>query len=497
MTMVPLIELETQLLIDEQEWLNIHGLRAEAAGGTENENDRETRRRVESEFAYQKEIHDKIFAAEDLEEEIDGIGNDCRSGSTDVSRRMSKRRRWKEQLEQWKNDEIDILTSSSPNGSSDDADADVDVAEQGSSKQLSPKIVILRANLKALASRSDTVFAMASNRHLFHKVRRDNCNAGSHDDCDEDGEIPDSNAKLDSTATNVSLSLCEFPTESVESFLRVLLSSPSPLNGSDSATYIPPEHVIDCCRLAHYLQCQELLDFIVDDYLMAPDSIDNDNCRFLCKLADELSLPRLWEASVNHMLSSLDRFEDEGCNGNSNSSGSGGEIHLWEDLSPALKQEIQDLRGILRSSNRKQVYFSTYHEYLALLAEHHQYYRERLEDAKHGLAIRSEEETALCTELEGLLEETRLLYGGGGGFRNARLEEQIKYTRLRLEGLARGRQYAASKIEKQTRRVDMLKVLLVEQKKVFGGGGGSDCENRESGFEYATKWSYFIGIMAS
>mmetsp|Transcript_21015 Transcript_21015/g.58440 ORF Transcript_21015/g.58440 Transcript_21015/m.58440 type:complete len:463 (-) Transcript_21015:1173-2561(-) len=457
-------------LIDEEEWLNIHGLRAEA-NDTETENDRETRSRIESELAYQKEIHDKIFAAEDSEEEIEGVDGSNTNGKHDPNRRMRKRRRREEQLEKWKHDEINILTSSFMN--SNNESLDTDDTEEESGKQLFTKPVILRANLKELASRSDTVFTMASNRHLFRKPQK-----GSGGSDDDDVENHDSNATSDSK-TPFSLSLCDYSTESVESFLRTLLSSPSPIAGSDAATDIPPEHVIDCCRLAHYLQCQEFLDYIVDYFLMAPDSIDNENCRFLCKLANELSLPRLWEASVNHMLSSLDQFGGEE---SSMSNGSDREAHLWQDLSPALKREIQDLRGILRSSNRKQVYFSTYHEYLGLLAEQHQYYRERLEDAKQGLAIRLEEETVLRTELEGLVDERQSLCDGGSHpYRSARLDERIENTSRRLMGLDRGKEYVTSKIEKQTRRVDTLKALLVEQKKVFGGG--EESENRGLRFE--------------
>jgi len=498
-------------LIDEEEWFNLYGLRAEADKNSENENEREARRRFESEFAYQEEIHAKIFAAEDLEEQLEDDEDGDESGIF-KSRRRGKGRR----LEKWENDEIDILTSSFSSSTTSKStttihvSSDTSTAEEESSKEFIHEIVILRANLKALASRSDMIFTMAYNQHLYSNTKMGNWNDknSSTSSSHENGsEINDLDTQSHSK-TNLSLSLCDYPTESVKIFLRVLLSSPSPVANSDSPILdIPPEHVIDCCRLAHYLQCHELLDLIVDAYLMAPDSISSENCLFLCKLADNLSLPRLWEASVNHMLSSLDKFSEQGninndddnnnsnMNSNSNINSSHKEdAHLWRGLSPALKKEIQALRGILQSSNRKQVYFSTYHEYLGILGEQHEYYRERFENAKHGLAIRLEEENALRSELERLQQARLSLTGAGGGtrtvvrgefvsYRNRKmqLDRQIESTKFRLEGIARGKEYATSKIEKQAVKVDTLKALLVEQKKIFGGS--EECENCGPRFE--------------
>jgi len=453
-------------LIDEEEWFNLYGLRPaghDDETADENESDRETANNVALELSYQKKIHAKIFEEEDT------------TASETKQMRSSL-----QQLERWKEETIDIPTTRFPEEeATDDTTDTISLSVRGQTTT-----IVIRANLGELAARSDTVFAMASNQHLFGNSSNSiNANAN--------------NTSTTAKQSPLTLSLHEYSTESVKIFLEVLLSPSSPqttttttrtlssqtTGSSEPFTdiLIPPEHVIDCCRLAHYLQCQQLLDSIVDNYLMAPGSIDDTNCRFLCKLADELSLPGLWEASVNHMLSSLDKFDgtnnnnnsnnksDNNSNSNSNSNESEPKC-LWEDLSPALKTEIQALRGILRSSNRKKIYFSTYHEYLGLLAEQHQYYRERLEDAKQGLRVRSEDESNTRAELSALEAQK----ASNGWYGNSRLDKRIETTKRMLEGLSKGRNYAASKIERQERRVQTLKALWKEQKKVFGGGSQFD-----------------------
>lgn len=138
-------------------------------------------------------------------------------------------------------------------------------------------------------------------------------------------------------------------------------------------------------------------------------------------------------------------------------------------MGPELKKEIQALRGILKSSNRKQIYFSTYHEYLALLAEQHQYYKERLQDAKDSYTVRLNEEKKLIQELDSLQEERKSNWFGGG-YSNIRLDRKIACLEDRLKGLVKGKEYVKPKIDRQIRKVDTLKTLLEEQKKIFGGG---------------------------
>lgn len=174
------------------------------------------------------------------------------------------------------------------------------------------------------------------------------------------------------------------------------------------STPLPDEHVVDCCRLAHYLQCQTLLNDLVGNVLLP--SVDSDNCMSLCHLADQLGLPSLLEASLNHMQATVADVESE---------------PMWGELAPDLRHKIQTIQGILASSNRKYVYFSTFNEYLALLSEQYQYYAERLDEA-------------------------------------------VDQQRRNVPAGSPSWTYAQQKIDQQAERLRTLKFKLMEQKKVFG-----------------------------
>jgi len=452
-------------LIDEEEWFNLYGLREAAANQPPKAGDLETSDRISRELSYGKAVSDKIFAEEDTQ------NKQAREAAT------TKR---SEQLKKWNKETIDILTSVmdqettneslSPKKRNRDEEKMDKMEEDDDMKNNSTTTAIITTNLGKLAARSDTVFAIASNKYTFQQRSS------------EDEIITHKNATTNpsgNSSSYISLSLLDYSKESVQSFLEALLKD----DQQQHQHIIPPEHVIDCCRLAHYLQCPPLLESIVDEYLLT--SIDHENCRFLCKLADELSLPRLWEAAINHMLSSLDRFNSNNNNCTKTSQDSKNDnddtntsqtanSNLWDDFSPALKAEIQALRGILRSSHRQTVYFSTYHEYLGLLAEQHQYYRERLEDARYAQTVRMEEIHQHQQRLETLLEEQASNHRWLR--HNLRLDKTIQQTKDRLEGLHKGKEYADEKIQRQTHKVDTLKALWKEQKKVFGGGS---CESEE------------------
>lgn len=456
-------------LIDEEEWFSMHALRS--AGGSdneENESERMVRDMVDAERAYQNEVHARIFAEDDAKDnDENNCGSEGKSNDSfsSICANNKKRRR---QLDEWENDEVDILTSN--NGE-----------KEGDKNHNPSNIVVVRTNLKELASRSDTVFIMAANKHLYN-----NNNTKSS------GKNNNSNGINDN---RLSLSLCDYSTESVKILLRILLSSPSSFSSTATTTsststttttttststdlgddgigtfIIPPDHVIECCRLSHYLQCHQVMDAIVNDYLIP--SVDDNTCRFLCQFADELSLPNLWEMSVNHMLSSLDRFND---NYNDDHDGQHhqheNQNEIWDDMTPALKREIQALRTILKSSNRKRIYFSTYHEYLALLAEQLQYYKERLQDAVDSYTMRLTDERELKKEIKTLQDEREANWTFG--YRNnIRLDRKIANAECRLAGLTKAREYVKPKIDRQERKIDRLKILLEEQKVIFGGDDG-------------------------
>ena len=189
-------------------------------------------------------------------------------------------------------------------------------------------------------------------------------------------------------------------------------------------TQIPDDHLIDCCRLAHYLQCTPIVDEIVRSCLIP--SVDTANCLSLVQLADSLELTNLLEASLSHMMQSLTNLEEH---------------TVWDDFSPELKDRIGTIRMLLSESHPQhagsgtggsklsKLYFTSFQEYLAIFAEQVEYYRERLHDAK--------------TEQERYVEES-IRGSVGPGWR-----------------------YAQNKIDMHERRVNSLRQLLAQQKRLF------------------------------
>jgi hypothetical protein len=169
--------------------------------------------------------------------------------------------------------------------------------------------------------------------------------------------------------------------------------------------------------LAHYLQCTELLDCLVHKILIR--SVDSANCMSLAQLADQLHLPALLEASLNHMMRSLGCLEEH---------------EIWGDLTPELQERIRVIQQLLQSSvnqsrggQRQKLYFSSFTEYLAMFAEQVDYYLERLTEAK-------------------LQQDQK--------------QQEQRHTTPAWE-------YAQTKIDQQQERVRILKVVLAEQKKLF------------------------------
>lgn len=257
----------------------------------------------------------------------------------------------KKRLEDWKGETIDILTSG-------------DAA--------SP----MKVNLKLMASQSDTIFTMAQSRHHFE-------------------------------TSALSLSLEDFSREAVQAFLDMVRESDLPLEEST----ISDDHIVDACRLAHYLQCTELLEKLVK---LLIDAIDAENCMSLCQLADQLALPGLREASLNYILSSLSSIESH---------------EVWRELGSDLKDQIQGIQTILKSNNRRTLYFSNFTEYVAMFAEQVQYYKERLAEA--------------------------------------RVQQEMH------DPSSHGWAYTQQKIEQQTERVNTLKMMLDEHKRIFLKSSGS------------------------
>lgn len=228
----------------------------------------------------------------------------------------------------------------------------------------------ISVNLAMLASHSDTIFTMADSRVHF-----------------------------DNSALSVSFP--EYSSAAVKAFLEMLPETQLPVEDST----IPYDHIIDACRLAHYLQCTELLEKIVK-ILIA--EIDAANCLSLCQLADQLALPSLMEASLGYIMKSLTSLETH---------------EVWNELGSELQDQIQAIQAILKSKNRRNLFFSSFTEYVAVFSEQVQYYNERLAEARMQ-------------------------------------QEQHDPTSPAWA-------YTQDKINRQAERVETLNMMLAEQKRIF------------------------------
>lgn len=262
--------------------------------------------------------------------------------------------------------------------------------------------------LRHMAAACDTIFTMASSRRYM-----DNLTKGEKEQDYPNGE--QQQPPTPSSFSKVTLSLEEYSTSAVHEFITLALEQ-KPL------TDICDQHVVDCCHIAHYLQCARILDGTTEILMQ---HVDSDNCYALCQMSDQLQLPDLFERALFHMLKSLDNLEAQ---------------DAYDDFSPELKDRIAGIRTIFSShrvggnagddgddedgrpkSMKRPLYFTSLEEYIAIFAETVQYHRERLEEAK----------------------------------------EQNSQARQFSA-------YAQSKIDKQELRVLTLEAMLQEQKRLFG-----------------------------
>jgi hypothetical protein len=328
---------------DLDSWVERNGLQEPEYGIAESW--AEARARLRQESSYQDSVHQAIFGNEEDHKE---------------QKKIQRTRL----LEAWKNEMIVIATSSTP---------------------------IRQVPLHPLASASDTVFAMASSRHLFGPSENSN------------------NHQLQQQ--QLVLSLESFERDAVMAFVETVVGT-TPLH------LMNPDFMVACCQISHYLQCNSLLDDIVE---ILVDSIDTANCLSFCQLADALNLPRLFEQSLVHMMETLGELQEQD--------------QVWGDLSPELRERILTIKSAIQSSihtqDRGRIYFGSLTEYLAIFAENIQYHRERLAEAK---------------ERQGEL--------------------------IHISSSAAWRD-AQRKIDKHEQRVRTLEIVMAEQKKLFGGGSCS------------------------
>ncbi|KAG7367647.1 hypothetical protein IV203_030318 [Nitzschia inconspicua] len=397
-------------LIDQEEWINLHGITAEPRYGNQSESNQQLEReRIQQEREYQSTVHQTIFGVQDDDDD-------------DEQERIKNFRQWEHQQVM-----VELKVQQSNHSTNDEND------KFNSDENPNPTdTVILRVNLVTLARHSDVVYTLAVNRKWFPNT----CHQKQPQD---DGSLPSS--------APLQISLLEFSKDTVLLFLDILADTSDTTtttkhNNNSKFLYnidhhLSSDQVVDCCRLASFLQCISLLHQIVHDILVP--AVDSHNCMSLYQLADQLSLPKLLEASVNHMIQSLDstlqqqQSQQHSLKQSSNNTTTStdnendGNISWDEYLTTDLQAQIVTIQNILRSSNRKQMFFSTVTEYLAMLSEQYQYYHERLEEA---------------------------------------IEQQDQHPTGTV-----GWNYSQTKIELQQVKVERLRQFVDEQRRLLGGGG--------------------------
>lgn len=188
---------------------------------------------------------------------------------------------------------------------------------------------------------------------------------------------------------------------------------------------IPHDDWVPLCRVAHFLQCRSLVDELEQLFVQA---VDANNCLSLCQLAEDLQLLRLFEVSLNFMMRSLGDVQDN---------------DIYAELSPELRDRIETIQRLLESRHVKKVWFVNFTEYLAILAEQCDYYKERLRDAERS--------------------------------------QEMQLSRLRPT--SHGYHYAQEKIEQQRVRVQTLEQILQQHKQMFGRRSSWKRDSGSSGRE--------------
>jgi hypothetical protein len=450
-------------LEDLEEWVRRNGLEysEDLVGQGSVLNQQEAHARFDAFRHYETQVHERLFHDE-LQQE-DAI-----------------RRQKQAQLQVWKHNQVQIhvVVASSRSGSSSSATTSTRAT---AATDTTGTTTVHMVPLHQLAAHSDTVYAMATTPDKALSVASTSSSLiGNNDNHDMD-------EKEDETKKLLTLTLEQYSPLAVQTFLKVIeaiQSQPAAAaaaggGGGDDGegkqhdataqhwnrtvrriimSHIPDDHLVECCQMAHYLQCTCILQELVHACLIP--SVDTANCLSLVQLADQLELPDLMEASLSHMMASLTHLEQH---------------EIWDDLCPELQQRIGTIQTILEQQHQKQrqqqlhkrrridssgcsaapnnnhnnnssslqkpptakLYFTSFQEYLAIFAEQVEYYRERLHDAK------------VCQQGHLIEDENDNRRGGGGRSSPAWI-------------------YAQTKIDQHERRVQTLREVLAQQKQLFG-----------------------------
>lgn len=223
--------------------------------------------------------------------------------------------------------------------------------------------------------------------------------------CDYLAMILESKGNWNSTIDqngNVIINLKDYPIEAVQLFADMLRIEGNKTIGAT----VPGDILVDCCRIAHFLCAESILNAIHDELLLC---VDNTSCLVLCRLGEELGLSRLFEASLSRMMDSLDTES------------------IYDDLTPELCDRILQIKGAINTSlhSGNRLFFGSLQEYLSIFAERVEYFKERLFEAREQFALAEREMSLPC-----------------------RIDTQMK-------------------ISKQEKRLATLQVALKEQRKVF------------------------------
>ena len=263
------------------------------------------------------------------------------------------------------------------------------------------------------------------------------------------------------------ISLVEFDSRAVVSFMNVLVLLHDDQSSDDDEAKskyvlglinegtISEQHIVECVRLAHYLQCLVILDALAS---VLQQCIDSQNCMAICSLADTLNLKSLFEASIEYVLERLDALQGtEGVDNNENKDTNG---DIWATLPHELKSRVLTMRNVMRSSvigrgsKVSGLFFSSGDEFLAIFMETIRDGRERLAEAhqRHDEVIsqRTEEWVIRCER------------------RGRWFDRSDEAKRDFIHGP--DVKYAMGKIEKQTHRLQTLETFYEEQKIIFSGG---------------------------
>lgn len=259
----------------------------------------------------------------------------------------------------------------------------------------------IQVNLFQFAEKCDTIYALAKSDQWSNFM--------SHKECDQSME------------PKITFELTQFDYESIHEFIALV-------EEKKTVEDISPDHIIECCRIGHFLQSHFLLEQIVD---IIKQSIDSDNCASICVLADQLQVSSLMHASMEYVMDRLDIIKSH---------------VIWDDFPQSLRHHVVTLRNAAQSSiitrgHTGKVMFTSSHEFLGIFSDTLREHKERLAEAK----LRQEE----------IIQERRKSNETGGRY----AREVDIYGGTVMD--------AAKKIHKQERRVQALETFYREQKSIF------------------------------